>query len=399
MNIAEIFIRRPIATLLVMLGILQFGIVAYRSLPVSDLPNVDYPTINVQAGLPGANPDTMAAAVALPLEKQFSTIAGLDSMTSQNGPGRTSITLQFNLSRNIDGAAEDVQSAIAQAGRSLPQDMPAPPSYNKINPADQPVLNIAIGSDTLPLYTVDEYAETNVAQSLSTVNGVAQVAIYGAFRYTPHIQLNPSALATRQIGIDEVTQAVSDGNVNLPTGTLWGLQRAQTVQAQGQLFRASDYARLIVAYRNGGPVRLGDLGQVIEDVQNQRNINWYFDSKTPNGLAVINLNIFKQPGTNAVQVVDDVKARLPSIVAQLPPSLQMKILFDRSETIRNSVNDVKFTLILSLALVIMVIFIFLRNFWATTIPSLALPFSLVGTFAVMYLCGFSLDNLSLKALT
>ena len=399
MNIPELFIRRPIATLLVMMGILIFGIVSYRALPVSDLPNVDFPTINVQAQLPGANPDTMAAAVALPLEKVFSTIAGLDSMTSQNAPGRTSITLQFNLSRDIDGAAQDVQSAIAQAGRQLPKDMPAPPSYNKINPADQPVLNISIGSSTLPLYSVDEYAESLVAQSISTVNGVAQVQVAGAFKYTPHIQLDPAALATRQIGIDDISQAIADGNANLPTGTLWGMQRAQTVQTQGQLFKGPDYANLIVAYRNGAPVRVGDLGRVVEDVQNQRNINWYFDKNSPHGATVINLNVYKQPGTNAVQVVDDVKARLPSLKAQLPPSITMNILFDRSVTIRNSVNDVKFTLGLALFLVIMVIFIFLRNFWATTIPSLALPFSLVGTFAVMYLCGFSLDNLSLMALT
>jgi HAE1 family hydrophobic/amphiphilic exporter-1 len=399
MSIPELFIRRPIATTLVMMGILIFGIVSYRALPVSDLPSVEYPTINVQANLPGANADTMAAAVALPLEKAFSTIAGLDSMTSSNGPGRTNITLQFNLSREIDGAALDVQAQISQAGRALPRDMPAPPSFNKVNPADQPVLNIAIGSDTLPLYQVDEYAETLVAQTISTVSGVAQVQINGNFKFAPHIQLDPTALSTRQIGIDDVSSALTSGNVNLPTGTLMGTQRAQTVQTQGQLFTGADYADLVVAYRNGSPVRLRDLGRVIEDVQNPYNVNWYLDPTTPQAQTVINLSIYKQPGTNAVQVVDGVKALLPSLREQLPQSVTMNILFDRSITIRNSVNDVKFTLMLSLFLVVMVIFLFLRNFWATTIPSLALPFSLVGTFAIMYLCGYSLDNLSLMALT
>jgi HAE1 family hydrophobic/amphiphilic exporter-1 len=399
MSIPERFIQRPIATTLVMMAILLFGIASYRVLPVSDLPNVDYPTINVNARLPGANPDTMAAAVALPLEKQFSNIAGLDSMVSANRVGSTSIVLQFSLERNLDGAAEDVQAAISQAVRQLPSNMPAPPSYSRQNPADYPVLMIALTSDTLPLSAVDEYAETMVAPTVSTVNGVAQVQIYGQFKYSPHIQLDPQALATRRIGIDDVENALSNGNVNLPTGTLWGSQRAPTVQTQGQLYTAEDYANLIVAYRNGSPVRISDLGRVISGVQNDKNIDSLYDVNNPKGALAIPMAVFKQPGTNAVQVVDGIKAMLPRLQASLPPSVNMRVMFDRSTTIRNSVDDVKFTLELALFLVIMVIFLFLRNISATTIPSLALPFSLVGTFAVMYLGGYSLDNLSLMALT
>ena len=399
MNIPATFIKRPVATVLLMMGILLFGIAGYRSLPVSDLPNVDYPTINVGASLPGANPDTMAAAVALPLEKQFSSIAGLDSMVSSNRVGATSIVLQFSLDRNLDGAAQDVQAAISQAAKQLPPNMPAPPSYSRFNPADQPVMNIALTSATMPLSAVDEYAETLISPSISTVNGVAVVQIYGQFKYSPHIQLDPHALATRQIGIDEVQTALSNGNVNLPTGTLWGPQRAPTVQTNGQLYSAADFANLIVAYRNGAPVRLADVGRVVAGVQNDKNLNFYYDANSPHGIVAIQLAIFKQPGTNAVQVVDGIKAMLPRLKAALPPSVNMYSLFDRSITIRNSVNDVKFTLELALFLVIMVIFLFLRNISATTIPSLALPLSLVGTFAVMYLGGYSLDNLSLMALT
>ncbi|MBZ5697734.1 MAG: efflux RND transporter permease subunit [Acidobacteriia bacterium] len=398
MSIPERFIQRPIATTLVMMAILLFGIASYRVLPVSDLPNVDYPTINVYASLPGANPDTMAAAVALPLERQFSNIAGLDSMVSSSRVGATQIVLQFSLERNLDGAAQDVQAAISQAGRLLPPSMPAPPSYTRQNPADYPVLAVTLTSNTLRLSDVDEYAETMIAPSISTVDGVALVQIWGNFKYSPHIQLDPQALSTRQIGIDDVESAITSGNVNLPTGTIWGPQRAPTVQTQGQLFKAADYAKLIVAYRNGSPVRIADLGRVIDSVQNDKNLNFYYDANAPHGTLAINMAIFKQPGTNAVQVVDGIKAMLPRLQAELPPSVNMYVLFDRSITIRNSVDDVKYTLLLALCLVIMVIFLFLRNLSATTIPSLALPFSLVGTFAVMYLCGYSIDNLSLMAL-
>ena len=399
MSIPERFIQRPIATTLVMMAILLFGIASYRVLPVSDLPNVDYPTINVYANVPGANPDTMAAAVALPLEKQFSNIAGLDSMVSSNRVGATSIVLQFSLDRNLDGAAQDVQAAISQAARQLPPNMPSPPAYYRQNPADYPVLFIALTSDSLPLSAVDEYAETMIAPTVSTVNGVALVQIYGQFKYAPHIQLDPQALSVRRIGIDDVENALTNGNVNLPTGTLWGSQRAPIVQTQGQLYNAADYSKLIVAYRNGSPVRLSDLGRVVDSVQNDKNVNYFYDANSPHGTVAIPMVVFKQPGTNAVQVVDGIKAMIPRLQAALPPSVNMRILFDRSITIRNSVDDVKFTLELALFLVIMVIFLFLRNVSATTIPSLALPFSLVGTFAVMYLGGYSLDNLSLMALT
>jgi HAE1 family hydrophobic/amphiphilic exporter-1 len=393
MGISERFIRRPIATTLVMLAILLFGITAYRVLPVSDLPVVDFPTIYVAANLPGANADTMAAAVALPLEKRFSTIAGLDSMTSSNILGRTSITLQFNLNRSIDGAAQDVQAAITQAGRQLPQNMPAPPLVFKLNPADQPVLFLSLTSSTLPLSAVDEYAEGLVAQSLSTVTGVAQVSVYSQSKYAVRVQVDPRELTTRQIGIDEVQQALNSGNVNLPTGSIWGAQRTQTVQATGQLFNAADHGKLIVAYRNGSPVRLSDLGRVIDDIENQRNLTWY------NTERVIQLAVSRQPGVNTVEVVDNIKKLLPNLQAQLPPAVVMNILADRTITIRRSVEDVKFTLELALCLVVLVIFLFLRNIPATLIPSLALPFSLVGTFAVMYLGGYSLDNLSMMALT
>jgi len=399
MSIPELFIRRPVATTLVMVGILMFGLVGYEALPVSDLPNVDYPTIQVQAALPGANPDTMGAAVALPLEKQFSTIAGLDSMVSQNTLGNTRITLQFNLKRSLDGAAQDVQNAISQASRVLPQNMPAPPAIRKVNPADQPVLQLALSSATLPLSAVDEYAQTLIAQSLSTVRGVAQVQVWGSAKYAVHVQLDPHELATRQIGIDEVNAALNDGNVNIPAGVLWGPQRTITLQATGQLYKAADYAKLIVAYRNGSPVRLADLGRVIDSIENPYNASWYYDANSPQGVRAVQLAINKQPGTNVVEVVDGVKAMLPSLQAQLPPSISMYTLYDRSFTIRNSVDDLKFTLELALFLVILVIFLFLRNLSATVIPSLALPLSLVGTFAVMYLCGYSLDNLSLMALT
>jgi HAE1 family hydrophobic/amphiphilic exporter-1 len=347
MNIPENFIRRPIATTLIMAAILVFGIVAYQALPVSDLPTIDSPTINVSANLPGANADTMAAAVALPLEKRFSTIAGLDSMSSNNVLGRTSITLQFNLDRNIDGAAQDVQAAITQAGRSLPVNLPAPPSFFKVNPADQPILYLSLTSSTLPFSKVDYYAENLLAQSISTVNGVAQVAVFGQSKYAVRAQMDPHAMATRQIGIDEVQQALSEGNVNLPTGALWGPQRTATVQASGQLFNAADYEKLVVAYRNGSPVRLSEIGHVIDDVENERNQTWYNEERA------IQLAIFRQPGVNTVEVVDNVKKMLPNLQAQLPPAIIMSTLADRTITIRRSMEDVKFTLELSLFLVIL----------------------------------------------
>jgi hydrophobic/amphiphilic exporter-1 (mainly G- bacteria), HAE1 family len=398
MNIAETFIRRPVMTTLVMLGILSFGIMAYRSLPVSDLPNVDFPTIQVSVSLPGATPDTMASAVAMPLEKQFSTIAGLDSMTSSSSQGSTQITLQFNLSRNLDAAAQDVQSMIAKAARDLPQNLPSPPSYQKVNPADQPILYLSLSSPTMRLSDVDEYAETLIAQRISMVSGVAQVSVYGAQKYAVHIKLNPMTLASRQVGIDEVEAAIEQGNVNLPTGTLYGTHQQFVVQANGQLNKAADYGPVIVAYRNGAPVRLGELGSAVDGVEVDKTASWYYDASGGLRRAIV-LAIQRQPGTNTVEVVDSIKRLLPQFRLQMPPSVVMNILYDRSVSIRASVDDVKFTLFLALVLVVLVIFLFLRNLSATAIPSLALPMSIVGTFAMMYLLGYSVDNLSLMALT
>jgi len=391
-SISGLFIRRPVATTLVMLGILMFGIMAYRLLPVSDLPNVDFPTISVSAGLPGASPQTMAAAVATPLEKQFSTIAGLDAMTSSSTLGGTNITLQFSLSRNIDAAAQDVQAAISKTLRQLPPGI-QPPSYNKSNPADQPILYLALTSATLPLPQLDEYAETFLAQRLSTVTGVAQVQVFGSAKYAVRIQVDPKALAARGIGLDEVTAAVAAGNPNLPTGTLWGPQRAYTVLADGSISSAPEFRKLAVTYQNGAPVRLQDVAQVLDDVQDPRNASWY------DGKRAVILAIQRQPGTNTVQVADGVKATVASLASLLPASVEVNTLYDRSVSIRQSVNDVQVTLFVALILVVLVIFLFLKNLSATVIPSLALPFSIIGTFSVMYLMGYSLDNLSLMALT
>src|SRR3989441_410877 len=393
MSIAELFIRRPVATALVMLAILLFGAIGYRALPVSDLPNVDFPTILVSANLPGASPETMASSVATPLERQFSTIAGLDSMTSSNVQGSTQVTLQFNLSPNSAAAAQDVQAAITQPSAQLPQTIPSPPSFRKVNPADQPILYLALGSPTLPLSDVDEYAETFLAQRISMVSGVAQVQVFGSQKYAVRVQLDPRELASRQLGINEVENAVERGNVNLPTGTLWGSHQAVTVQANGQLTDAAAYRPLIVAYRNGSPVRLEELGRVINSVENDKIASWF------NGTRAVVLAILRQPGTNTVEVVDNIKALFPNFRALLPPAVSLNILYDRSVSIRDSVRDVKFTLFLTITLVVMVILLFLRNLSATVIPSLALPMSIVGTFAVMYLLGYSLDNLSLMALT
>jgi HAE1 family hydrophobic/amphiphilic exporter-1 len=392
MNFTELFIRRPVMTTLVMLGILIFGLVAYRQLPVSDLPAVDYPTISVTASLSGASPETMAASVATPLEKEFSTIPGVETMTSTSTQGSTSISLQFALSRDIDAAAQDVQAAISQAQRQLPRDV-LPPSFRKVDPSASPILYYALRTTTLPLPQLNEYAETFLAQRLSTIAGVAQVQVYGSMKYAVRIQLDPQQLAARSIGIDEVSSAVANGNVNLPTGILWGTDKAYSVESQGQLTNAADFGALVVSYRDGAPVRLRDLGRVIDSVQDTKRASWY------NGQRAVVLAIQRQPGTNTVAVAERVKAEVKRLRPQIPPSIDIATLNDRSVTVKASVDDVKFTLFLALCLVVMVIFLFLRNLRATMIPSLALPLSLIGTFAVMYLLGYSLDNLSLMALT
>ncbi|MGZ8429453.1 MAG: efflux RND transporter permease subunit [Candidatus Deferrimicrobiaceae bacterium] len=393
MSISEQFIRRPIMTTLVMLAILLFGVMGYRQLPVSDLPNVDFPSILVTANLPGASPETMASSVATPLEKQFSTIAGVDSMTSSSGIGLAQITLTFSLSRNIDAAAQDVQAAIAKAASQLPRDMPSPPSYQKVNPADQPILYFALYSPTLPLSMVDEYAQTFIAQRISMISGVAQVFVFGSQKYAVRVRLDPDSMASRGIGIDEVADAIAQGNVNLPTGTLSGPHQAFTLETHGQLMEAEAYRPLVVAYRNGSPVRLQDIGTVADSVENDKVASWY---KTTRAIV---LAIQRQPGTNTVEVVDSIRRLLPTFRVQMPASIELAILYDRSVSIRDSVNDVQFTLFLAICLVVLVIFLFLRNLSATLIPSLALPMSIVGTFAVMYLLDYSLDNLSLMALT
>ncbi|MBZ5510561.1 MAG: efflux RND transporter permease subunit [Acidobacteriia bacterium] len=393
MSISELFIKRPIMTTLVMAAILIFGIFAYTLLPVSDLPNVDFPTIQVIAQLPGASPETMASSVATPLEKQFSTIAGIDSMTSTNALGSANITIQFNLSRSLDGAALDVQSAISKAASQLPPELPTPPSFQKVNPADQPILYLAVSSPTLKLSDVDEAAETTLAQNISMVNGVAQVAVFGSQKYAVRVQLDPRQMASRQIGIDEVDSALQAGNTNTPTGTLYGNAHTFTLLSNGQLQNAAQFGPMIVAYRNGSPVRLNELGRVIDSVQDDKSASWY------NGDRAVVLAIQRQPGTNTVEVVNGVKALLPRLEQQIPAAVRVDTLYDRSESIRASVNDVKFTLLLTIALVVMVIFLFLRNISATIIPSFALPMAIIGTFSVMYLLGYSVDNLSLMALT
>ncbi len=393
MNLSALFIKRPVATTLLQLAIVIFGVIGYRALPVSDLPSVDFPTLSVNASLPGANPETMAAAVATPLEKQFATIAGITSISSINSLGSTNITLQFDLDRDIDAAAQDVQVAISRSTRQLPPDMPAPPSFQKVNPADSPILFLTLSSPTLPLSDINEYAETNIAQRISMIKGVAQVGIFGAQKFAVRIDVDPRQLAARNLDIEEVAGAVSRGSVNRPTGTLFGPDRTFAVKADGQLTNAAGFRPLIVAYRDGRPVRLDEIANVYDGVENDKTASWFNDLRT------IYLAINRQPNTNTVEIVDSIKAVLPQIETQLPAALSLAIRSDRSQSIRESVHDIKLTLVLTVALVVLVIFIFLRNISATIIPSLALPASIVGTFAAMSMLGYSLDNLSLMALT
>ena len=379
-------------TTLVSLAIVIFGIGAYRFLPVSDLPNVDYPTIVVSAGLPGASAEMMASSVATPLERQFSTIAGVSQMTSTSTQGQTSVTLQFDLSRNLDAAAQDVQSKIAAAASQLPTGMPSPPTYEKVNPADSPIIYIGMSSATLPLSTVDRYAETYLGERISMIPGVAQVQVYGSQKYAVRIQLDPLAMASRSIGIDQVADAVRNANVDLPVGTLYGEHRAYTVQANGQLTDGAAYQQVIVAYRNGMPVRIKDIGRAFDSVQNDKAAGWMRDQRS------VVLAIQRQPGTNTVEVVNRIKHLLPAFHAELPASIELSILYDRSLSVRDSVDQVQFTLLLSMFLVVMVIFLFLRNLSAAAIPSVALPMAIIGTFTVMWALDYSLDNLSLLAI-
>ena len=392
MSLTDPFVRRPIMTTLVMISILGAGLLAYFRLPVSDLPNVDFPTINVSASLPGAEPETMASSVATPLEKQFSTIAGIESMTSTSSLGSTSITIQFELSRNIDAAAQDVQAAISQAQRDLPTDMPAPPSFRKVNPAEQPILMLAAHSESLPLNKVNEFAETLIGQRLSTVSGVAQVDIFGAQKFAVRVKVDPRELAARGIGFDDVENAIREANSNEATGELDTGPKSRTIKTTGKLERAEDFREVIVAYRDGFPVRLKQIASVINSVEDDKNLGWYNQSRG------IVLAILRQPGANTVQVIDRIRELLPTFKAQLPGGVKLDILYDRSVSIRESLHDVQFTLVLAVALVVLVIFIFLRNVRATLIPSAAIPLSIIGTFCVMYLLNFSVNNFSLMAL-
>ncbi len=397
MNISETFIRRPVMTTLVMISILLFGVLAYRQLPVSDLPSVDYPTIQVTANVPGSNPDTMASAVATVLEKQFSTIAGIDTMTSVSLLGRTQITLQFVLTRDIDAAAQDVQAAIARAQRQLPVNMPTPPSYQKVNPADTPFLYLMLTSPTQPLSALDEFGQTLIGQRLSMVDGVAQVLVYGSQKYAVRVQADPRKLFVHDLALNDLYDAIVNGNVNLPTGILYGPSRTFTVQSNGQLSSGAQYDELIVAHRAGVPVRLRDVATAKDSVENDKIAAWYVNANTSQRAIV--MAVQRQPGVNTVQAAKDVKALLPRLQSQLPPSVELKVLYDRSIPIQRSADDAQFTLLLTLGLVVLVIFVFLRSFAATVIPSLALPMSIIGTFAVMQVLDYSLDNLSLMALT
>ena len=393
MNLPELCIRRPVMTTLIMAACVIFGSIAYLNLPVSELPNVEFPTIQVTAQLPGASPETMAAAVATPLQGQFSTIAGLEAMNSVSAQGTSSITLSFALSRDIDSAAQDVQSALAVAQRRMPAEMLVPPSFRKVNPADAPIFFLALRSDTLPLSVVNEYAETQLAQRLSTISGVAQVNVFGSQKYAVRVQVDPNKLAAAGVGLDEVQNAIAQGNVNKPTGIMEGARQVLAVRSNGQLENAAAYKGLTVVYRNGAPLKLESVANLVDSVENTRVASWF------NGKRAIVLAIYRQPGTNTIETVDAIKRILPAFQAKLPPAIEIQIFFDRTQTIRAAIADVKFTLILASALVVLVIFLFLRNLSATLIPSVALPISVIGTFAVMHALGYSLDNLSLLALT
>ena len=393
MNISEPFIRRPVATALLMAALLVGGIVGYILLPVAALPNVDFPTITVAASLPGASPEIMASSVAQPLERQFADLPGVNQITSSSVQGTTSITLVFDLSRNIDGAAADVEATINAASGLLPRQLPNPPTYKKVNPADQPVLILGLTSDLTTLQQLDQYADLNLAQRISMLPEVGQVVIFGEQKYAPTIQLNPAALAARQIAMDDVATAVGNNTVELPVGTLQGRQQAWQIGANSQLLQVNQLGKVIVAYRNGAPVRIRDVGRVVIESDAPLQVDWVNDHIGEM------IGIWRQPGSNTLQLVDRIKAMLPRLQAGIPRSIKLTMVSDRSLSISASFNDVKLTLIFTVILVVLVIFVFLRSFWATMIPSVTVPLSLVGTFAVLYFFGYSLDNLSLMGLS
>jgi len=395
-NVSEIFIRRPIATSLLMLAIAMFGVLAYRALPVSNLPDVDFPTINVSASLPGADPGTMSSAVASPLERQFTTIAGIASMTSSSSTGNTSVTLQFDLDRDLDSATVDVQTAIAAAMPLLPAGLSAPPSFRKLNPADEPFLHLALTSRTVPIWELDDYAETLVAPGISMVNGVAQVRINGATKYAVRVQVDPKRLRTEQIGLNEIDAAIQNWNVNLPTGQLFGPSRTYNIQARGQLMNGAAFRPLVVAYRHGAPIRLEQVANVVDSVEDVRNVTWLY--RKEGSERAIQLDVLRQPDTNVIAITDAIRQLFPSFAAHLPPSVHLLVRGDHSRNIRKAFGEIQATMLVTLVLVVGVIFLFLQNISATLIPALALPFSICGTFAVMQLLHYSLDNLSMMAL-
>ncbi len=393
MNLSSAFIARPIATSLLMAGILLVGAAAYPLLPVAPLPQVDFPTIQVSAQLPGASPEIMAASVTQPLERQFGQVPGVTQMTSSSVLGNSAITVQFDLSRNIDGAAQDVQTAINAASGQLPKNLPSPPTYRKINPADAPIMVLALTSDLVPLTEVDDYAENILVEHLSQISGVAQVNIGGQQKPAVRIQVDPVKLASLGLSLEDLRGVIVNATTVSPKGTVDGRTRTFTIYDNSQMLKAAPWNDVIVAYKNSAPVRIGDIGRAIDAPENTR-LGAFADRKQ-----AILLPIFKLPGANVIQTVDSIKAALPQLQAAIPPTVKVQVLSDRTQTIRASVADVQFTLLLTIALVVMVIFIFLRSLWATIIPSVAVPLALVGTFAVMYVLGYSLDNLSLMALT
>src|SRR5712691_10848864 len=393
MNFSEACIRRPVMTTLITASFIVFGIFAYRLLPVAALPAVDFPTINVTAQLPGASADTMAASVASPIERQLATIAGITAMTSTSSLGLSSITVQFDLNRNIDGAALDVQTALTVAARRLPVEMTTPPSFRKVNPAEFPILYMSLISPTLPLSTVNEYGEITLAQQISQLPGVAQVLVYGAQKFAVRVQVDPVAAAARGVSLDEVRTVLGKTGSNTPVGTLSGPRQDVTLQATGAILHASDYRTVVVKYVNGAPIKLEEIARVVDSVENDKIASWFNDERA------IVLAIQKQPDANTVAVVDSIKERLPSYRAQVPASIRMQVLMDRSVSIRNSVADVQITLAIAISLVVLVIFLFLRSAAATVIPALAVPVSLISTCALMYAFGFSINNMTLLALT
>jgi len=397
MNISERWIRRPVMTTLVMFGLLFFGLLSYRNLSINNLPDVDFPTISVTAFLPGASPETMAATVATPLEKQFSSISGIDSMSSSSSQGATTINIQFSLERNIDAAAVDVNSAISAAMGILPREMPNPPTFKKVNPADMPIMFIALTSDSLPVSTLNDLGENILLASLSTINGVAEIDLLPIQKFAVRVQVNPYSLANKKVGINEVLKAIQGGNVNLPGGTIDNKTTSYIIDSNGQLPNAKAYDSLVVTYQNGYPLRIRDIGRAIDSIENDRTTAWYLDHGEKKGTVI--LRVRKQPGANTVNLATEIKARLPRLVASLPGALNVHLFYDQSEFIRESITDVQITMVLTIFLVIAVIFIFLRSLKTTIIPSLVVPLSLIGTFSVMKVFGFTLNTLSLMAIT